>query len=78
MKTSHVKTVILEFADSIEGQKWTRDRVNDLKKWISDMPLEEARIAAFCEVHNYTEPPAGAFPTLEKFREWIEEEKGDA
>jgi hypothetical protein len=42
------------------------------------MPLEEARIAAFCEVHNYTEPQSGAFPTLEKFREWIEEEKGDA
>jgi len=68
VKKSEIKTVLLEFADSIEGQKWARSRVNDLKNWIANMPIEEGRIAVHCEIHGLIEPDQGEFPTLETFK----------
>ena len=72
MKKSELKAVILEFTDSIEGQKWTRNRVNDLKNWIADMSFEDGRIAVYCEIHGWQEPDQGEFATLEAFIKSLE------
>ena len=73
MNKQALASIIEEFAANIEGQRWTKTRVNYLKNQIAGLNYEDGRIAAYCEVHNYTDPDYGAFATLEAFKASLEE-----
>ena len=73
MTKANAKRNIAEFSRDIEGQRWTKNQVNNLTvSLLKESRLEQGRILAFCEINNYRAPEVGDFKTLEAFKAALE------